>query len=202
MTLNVYENYRLALPVLKVGHIIKAGSGSKGGTGFWIIRKVMEGRVLINESSIVTKKKWVSASGDAYRQVSGNLDTQRIVHLQYLAALDANDALIYWMKDPLFSPENDSTVNSTIAPDTNPLRLDKWSYDQSMFMAVTIASSADRRLIVETVNYEVQALGGQAPRKYLEITSEGNATFVEMPEPARIPPPPRRVFRDEYPEEE
>lgn len=181
MVLKFHEDYRLALPVLKVGHVIKAGAGSKGGSGFWVVEKVMEGRALINESAIVTKKKWIASSGDAYKQVSGNLDTERIVHLQYLGALDTNDALLYWMKDPLFSPEVDSTVNSTIAPDTNPLRLDKWSYDQSMFMAVTAAAAVNHQFIVETVNYLVDPLKGKPPQKYLEITVEGNATFVELP---------------------
>ncbi len=203
MVLKFHEDYRVALPVLKVGHVIKAGGGSKGGSGFWKIENVMEGRILINENAIVTKKKWVATGGDAYKQVSGNLDTGRIVHLQYLGALDANDALLYWMKDPLFSPENDSTVNSTIAPDTNPLRLDKWSYDQSMFMAVTAAAAVNHQLVVETVNYNVEALPGGVPRRYLEITAGGNATFVEQPEPARIPKPqPRKVFRNEDADED
>lgn len=184
MVLKFHEDYRLALPVLKVGHVIKAGAGSKGGSGFWVVEKVMEGRFLINENAIVTKKKWIASSGDAYKQVSGNLDTERIVHLQYLGALDTNDALLYWMKDPLFSPEVDSTVNSTVAPDTNPLRLDKWSYDQSMFLAVTAAAAVNHQLIVETVNYLVEPLSGKPPKKYLEITVEGNATFVES-EPTR-----------------
>lgn len=198
MVVKFHEDYRAALPVLKVGHVIKAGGGSKGGSGFWRIEKVMEGRILFNENAVVTKKKWNAANGDAYKQVSGNLDTERIVHLQYLGALDAADVLLYWMKNPLFSTETDSIVNSTIAPDTNPLRLDKWSYDQSMFMAVTAAAAVNHQLIVETVNYEVAPLKDGAPRKYLEIVSEGNATFVEHPEPARIPNPrPKKAFRDE-----
>lgn len=179
MVLKYHEDYRLALPVFKVGHIIRAGGGSKGSSGFWVITKVMEGRIKIPETGALTKKKWVAASGDTYKQVSGNIDTQRIVHLQYMGCLDAVDALVYWMKDPLFSPETDSTVNSTIAPDTNPIRLDKWSYDQAMFMAVSIAAGT-LNFLVETVTYEVEEYKGQtAPSKYLEITSEGNAFFVE-----------------------
>jgi len=36
-----------------------------------------------------------------------------------------------------------------------------------------------QNFLFETVNYEVDPLKGAAPKKYLEITSEGNATFVE-----------------------
>ena len=179
MVLKYHEDYRLALPVFKVGHVIKAGGGSKGGSGFWVITKVMEGRIKISETGAITKKKWVASSGDAYKQVSGNIDTQRIVHLQYMGCLQATASLMYWMKDPLFSPETDSSVDSTIAPDTNPVRLDKWSYDQSMFMAVSIAAGT-QDFVIETVNYEVEEYkGAAAPSKYLEITSEGNAFFVE-----------------------
>src|SRR3990170_5837727 len=159
MTLQYHEDYRLALPVFKVGHIIKAGGGSKGGSGFWVITKVMEGRIKIAETGAITKKKWVASSGDAYKQVSGNIDTQRIVHLQYMGCLQTTASLMYWMKDPLFSPETDSSVDSTIAPDTNPVRLDKWSYDQSMFMAVSIAAGT-QDFVIETVNYEVEEYKG------------------------------------------
>ena len=56
MVLKYHEDYRLALPVFKVGHVIKAGGGSKGGSGFWVITKVMEGRVKIAETGAITKK--------------------------------------------------------------------------------------------------------------------------------------------------
>lgn len=178
MTFKPYETYRSALPVLKVGHVIKAGSGSKGGSGFWIVKKVMEGRIKITEAAPTTKKQWISKNGEVYKQVSGSLDTEKIVHLQYLACIDASDANAYWGKDPLFSLDTESIVNSLIAPDTSPVRLDRWSYDQSMFIAVSIAAGSQNFLLV-TVNYEVEPLKGTAPRKYLEITNEGNATFVE-----------------------
>ncbi len=57
MTFKPYETYRSALPVLKVGHVIKAGAGSKGGSGFWIVKKVMEGRIKITETAPATKKQ-------------------------------------------------------------------------------------------------------------------------------------------------
>jgi hypothetical protein len=180
MTLNIHQDYRLALPVFKVGHIIKAGGGSKGGSGFWVITQVMEGRIYITETGVITKKKWVAASGDSYKQVSGNLDTQRIVHLQYLAAVNqANSVLMYWMNNPLFNPETDSTINSSIAPDANPLRLDKWSYDQSMFIGVSITTAVSQDMIIEAVTYVVEEYSGDKPSKYLEITAQGNALFVE-----------------------
>ncbi len=183
MVLTPYQNYKLALPVLKTGHVIKAGAGSAGGTGFWVIKRVMPGRIKITETGVITKKQWIQKNGDNYRQVSGNIDTQKIVHLQYLACLQSNDALIYWGKDPVFSFDYDgSTVNNTIASDASPITLDKWSYDQSMFMSVSIAAAVSQDFVVETVVYEVMAHRGPAPRKYLEITSDGNATFVEMAE--------------------
>ncbi len=47
-----------------------------------------------------------------------------------------------------------------------------------MFLAVSLALGT-QNFLFETVNYEVDPLKGAAPKKYLEITSEGNATFVE-----------------------
>ncbi len=192
MTFKPYETYRNALPVLKVGHVIKAGAGSKGGSGFWIIKKVMEGRIKITEAAPATKKQWISKNGEIYKQVSGNVDTEKVVHLQYLACLDAAEANVYWGKDPLFSLDTESVVNNVIAPDTSPVRLDRWSYDQSMFLAVSIASGS-QNFLLETVNYEVEPLKGAAPGKYLEITSEGNATFVEEESRKSLPKKPKKV---------
>jgi len=183
MTFKPYETYRTALPVLKVGHVIKAGAGSKGGSGFWVIKKVMEGRIKITESVTdpgkpITNKQWIPKNGEMYKQISGNLDTEKIVHLQYLSCLDDAESNLYWGKDPVFSLDTESIVNNVIAPALSPVRLDCWSYDQSMFLAVSLALGT-QNFLFETVNYEVDPLKGAAPKKYLEITSEGNATFVE-----------------------
>ncbi len=198
MSFTPYNNYQLVLPVLKPGHIIKAGAGSAGGSGFWRVKRVQRGRIDIQETGSITKKQWIVKNGDPYRQVSGSLDTQKVVHIQYMAALDANvNATMYWGKDPLFCFDYDgSTVNPTIAPDVSPLVLDKWSYDQSMFLAVTI-SSGTQDFLMETVVYEVEAYKGPAPRRYLEITSDGNATFVEVPAKAPASSRGSRIFRDE-----
>ena len=113
-----------------------------------------------------------------YKQISGNLDTEKIMHLQYLACLDDAEANLYWGKALLFSLDTVRIVNNVIAPDSSPVRLNRWSHDQSMFLAVSPAFGT-QNFLIETVNYEVDTLKGAAPRKYLEITSEGNATFVE-----------------------
>jgi hypothetical protein len=38
-----------------------------------------------------------------------------VVHLQYLACLDAAETNVYWGKDPLFSFDIESVVNNVIA---------------------------------------------------------------------------------------
>ena len=56
--------------------------------------------------------------------------------------------------------------------------MDRWSYNQSMFLAVSLALCT-QNFLFKIANYEVDPLKGATPKKYLEITSEGNATFVE-----------------------
>jgi hypothetical protein len=116
-------------------HVIKAGASSKSGSGFWVIKKVMEGRIKITESVTdpgkpITKKQWIPKNGEMYKQISGNLDTEKIVHLQYLSCLDDSAANLYWGKDPVFSLDTESIVNNVIAPASSLVRLDRWSYDQ------------------------------------------------------------------------
>lgn len=197
MVLKFHETYRSALPILKVGHVIKAGAGSKEGSGFWIVKKVMPGRIKLTETGVITKRMWISKTAAVYGQVSGNLNTERIVHLQYLACLDINDALLFWGNDPLFSVETDSTVNNVITPDVNPILLDKWSYDQSMFIAVSITTAVSQNFIVETVNYEVEPLKGTLPKKYLELTAEGNAVFINAIGKGPTPTAVRKRNREE-----
>ena len=67
-------------------HVIKAGAGSKGGSGFWVIKKVMEGRIKITESVTdpgkpITKKQWIPKNGEMYKHISGNLEDSAFISL-------------------------------------------------------------------------------------------------------------------------
>lgn len=182
MPFEPYTIYKEALPFLKVGHIIKAGAGRKGGTGFWIVKRVNPGRFRYVETAARTRYPLNQQSSPTFNAVVGDLDVNRIVHLQYLSVETAVDVILYWGKDPFMAKDVEIPINVNLTPLNAPLMLDKWTYDQSMFLAITKAAP-EQDFDFEMFGYIVEAAPeyteSRPPKKYLQITSEGNATFVE-----------------------
>ncbi len=130
MALQPTTVYEEALPILKVGHIIKAGIGKKGGTGYFVVKEVRPGRFQVTNAAIKSTVYALNASNNTdYNAISGNLDTDRIVHLQYVAVMTSSsiDVTPYWGKDPLMAKDVAAVVNDVIAPQTSPWKVDKWS---------------------------------------------------------------------------
>ena len=171
-----------ALPILKVGHVVRAGAGKKGGTGFWVIKRVMIGRKRIIDTSVRSRYKWNQASDTSYNDIVGDVDLNRIVHLRYIACEQTVDTIMYWGKDPLMSKDVEDVINSYVAPEGSPLKLDKWSYDQSQFLAITKVIT-EQDFVIEFINYELvpspEYTDLKPPKRYLSVTAEGNATYIE-----------------------
>jgi len=186
MALQPTTVYEEALPILKVGHIIKAGAGRKGGTGYYVVKEVRPGRFQVTNAAVRSTVYALNASNNAdYNAISGNLDTDRIVHLQYVAIMTTSsiDVTPYWGKDPLVCKDVAAVINDVVVPQTSPLKIDKWTYDQSMFFGIITAVATSVVIIFMMVNYTVvtapEYTDTNPPKKYLEITSTGDARFVE-----------------------
>jgi len=180
MALQPTTVYEEALPILKVGHIIKAGAK------YHVVEEVRPGRFAVTNAATKSTIYALNASGNAdYNAISGNLDTQRIVHLQYVAIMTGSsiDVTPYWGKDTLIAKDVAAVINDVIAPATSPLKLDKWSYDQSMFFGIITAAATSVIIMFMMINYTVKATSeyteARPPKKYLEITATGNARFIE-----------------------
>lgn len=176
MALQSTTVYEEPLPILKVGHIIKVGAG------YHIVREVLLGRFPVTNAAIkATVYALNAANNTVFNALSGNLDTKRIVHLQYIAVMTPTsiDVTPYWKQDPLMAKDVEAVINDVIAPQTCPLKLDKWSFDQSMFFGFKTASATSVVLMFIMVNYATAPFpAATPPSKYLEITAEGNARFV------------------------
>ncbi len=186
MALQPTTVYEEALPILKVGHIIKAGAGRKGGTGYYVVKEVRPGRFQVTNAAVKSTVYALNASNNAdYNAISGNLDTDRIVHLQYVAIMTSSsiDVTPYWGKDPLVCKDVAAVINDVTVPQTSPLKIDRWSYDQSMYFGIITASATSVAIMFTQINYTVEATSeyseARPPKKYLEISSTGNARFIE-----------------------
>lgn len=186
MALQPTTVYEEALPILKVGHVIKAGAGRKGGTGYYVVKEVRPGRFQVTNAAIRSTIYSLTADHNTdFNAISGNLDTDRIVHLQYVAVMTSSsiDVTPYWGKDPLIAKDVAAVINDVLVPQTSPLKLDKWSYDQSMYFGIITASATSVAMVFMMVNYTITPAPNYSdanpPKKYLEITSFGDARFIE-----------------------
>lgn len=83
-----------------------------------------------------------------------------------------------WGTEPLFSKVQNLYIGSNHAALTNPLQLDRWSYDPEMRLAVIKLVGA-QTLWLEIIEYTVVAWDKTPPKRYLKILADGQAVFVE-----------------------
>jgi len=119
-----------------------------------------------------------STTNNIYEALHGNLEVGRVVQLQYFALTTTVDTLLRWGTPPLLSKWRTLYINSNGAGLTNPLQLDRWSYDKEMRIAV-IKGAGAQTMWIEIVEYEVTAWDKTPPKKYLKILENGAAVFVE-----------------------
>jgi len=167
-----YTIYKVAFPFLKPGYIVKIGDK------FYIVITARNNRPKAAVTGAKTTKYTLDLSnGAAYEQLHGELKKNRIVHLQYVAIDAANTPNIYWGTEPLMSKDYDDTMDTTRMGITNPIAVDRWSYDPSMRLSVI--QTATQNYTFEIMEYEVTPYEGTPERPYLQIFANGQAILIE-----------------------
>jgi hypothetical protein len=169
-----YTNYRTAMPWLEPGNIIKIQQS------LYMVVTVRHNRKTVALSGAQTKLALAVDSGTTYESLTGNLQKNRIVHLQYVAIDQENTPEFFWGTQPLQSKDVDDTMSTTTASLSNPLPVNRWSYDSSMRLLVT--QSATQNYYFEIVEYEIVAYAGSPPRPYYQIMANGQAILVQTQE--------------------
>lgn len=171
MAFNPYSVWAPRLPQLKPGHIFKIGDK------FYQIVVVRRNRQRHVIAGAQTDYRLYTETNAAFATLHGLLSLNRVVHLQYIAVeTGAVTTIFYWGTPPLFAKDVALTIDTNVAPTTNPMELDRWSYDTAMHLRLT--QSAGQNYIFECVEYEVSPYEGE-PDKYLHLMANGQAVFVE-----------------------
>lgn len=115
---------------------------------------------------------------NAYEGLHGNLETGRVVQLQYFSLTSLIATLLQWGVNPLLSKWRNVYIDSNGAGLTNPLQIDRWSYHPEMRLGV-VKDVGAQTLWLEIVENEVISWDKTPPKKYLKILETGEAVFVE-----------------------
>ena len=169
-----YSIYEPRLPKLKPGFFLNI-SGK-----FYQIMSVRNNRQSISiDGAYAEPGRALNASTDnTYEALHGNIDVGRVVQIQYLALTTTQDVLFRWGTEPLLSRWRPLYINSNGAGLTNPLQVDRWSFDESMHIKV-VKDAGSQTLWLEIIEYEVTPWEKTPPKKYLKILPNGHAVFVE-----------------------
>jgi len=170
-----YTVYKVAFPFLRPGYLIKVGDK------YYMVITARNNRPIVTLTGAQTKFDLdIGQSSPAGLEcMAGELKKNRIVHIQYVAIDTANTPTLYWGTEPLLSKDVEVTLSTTMAGLTNPIAVDRWSYDPSMRLLVT--QSATQNYYFEIMEYEVTPYEGVPDRPYLQIMANGQAILVESP---------------------
>jgi hypothetical protein len=177
MSFKPYTIYGAKLPVLKVGHLIRAGDK------MYQVSVVRPNRQKFTETGVIAEKALNTTTDEKYQALHGSLEVFRIVNIQYLAFGTATDTIPYWQKEPIGSKWVKIAFNSTLAGLDAPLEVNRWSYDKELRMSITIEGVGQSQdLYFDIVEYEVveytKALTkGQL---YLKIFPNGQARMMQV----------------------
>jgi len=170
-----YGIYDVRLPKLKPGYFLNIAGK------FYQIVTVMNNRQQVSIAGAYSEGSPLvlnTTTSSAYSPLNGNIDTGRVVQLQYFALTTAIDVLLRWGTEPLLSRATPLYINSNGAGLTNPLQIDRWSYNIEMRLAVVKGAGA-QVLWLEVVEYEVTEWKKTPPKEYLKILENGQAVFVK-----------------------
>lgn len=168
-----YTIYSPRLPQLKPGHFLKIGDK------FYQIVGVRRNRQRHTIAGAQTDYRLETGTSAVFETLHGLMSKNRVVHLQYIAVETAVvTSTLYWGTPPLFSKDVGLTITTVQAGLTNPMELDRWSYDSSMH--IRLSQSAGQVYDFEVVEYEVNSYA-EEPEKYLHILPSGYGIFVEKP---------------------
>lgn len=170
-----FTNYRVHFPALRPGDKIKIQDK------FYMVITVRENRPKFAIASAQQKAE-IDITNNAIAAgaecMAGLLTKNRVVHIQYVSVDTAIATQFYWGTEPLMSKDVDLAlgVDTTRAGLTNPLIVDRWSYDVSMHLLVTQPST--QNYYFEVMEYEVTPFAGTPDRPYLQIMANGQAIMV------------------------
>jgi len=170
-----YTIYKVAFPFLKPGYIIKISDK------YYMVITARNNRPVVTLTGVQTKFDLdVGQSTPAGLEcMAGELKKNRIVHIQFVGIDTDNKPTLYWGTEPLLSKDVEVTIDTTRAGVTNPIAIDRWSFDPSMRLLIT--QSADQNYYFEMMEYEVTPYEGVPDRPYLQIMANGQAIMVESP---------------------
>jgi hypothetical protein len=109
--------------------------------------------------------------------MTGNINKNRIVHIEYVGLTVADTPEFIWGTQPLQSKDVADTLSVTLASVTNPIEVDRWSYDQSMRLLVT-QGAVSQVYNFDIVEYEVVAYAGHPTTPYWQLLSNGAGIYV------------------------
>ena len=109
--------------------------------------------------------------------MTGNLNKNRIVHIEYVGLTIADTPEFIWGTQPLQSKDVADTLNANLAGATNPIEVDRWSYDQSMRLLVT-QGTVSQVYYFDIVEYEIVAYAGTPTQPYWQLLSNGAGIYV------------------------
>jgi hypothetical protein len=183
MSFTPYQIWKSAYPELKAGELFKIQNN------FYMIIQVRHNRKAVSVNG--TQTNYILALDNAntagttstyLESMTGNLNKNRIVHLEYVAVSEVDPSaptLPYftWGTQPLSSKDVQDVINTVTAGLSNPIEVDRWSYDQSMRLLVS-QGNVQQTYTFDIVEYEIVAYSGSPQRPYWQLLSNGAGVFV------------------------
>ena len=173
-----YQVFKSQFPELNAGEILKIQSD------YYMIIQKRHNRKAVSVTGAQTNYILALDNGNTsgttstfLESMTGNLNKNRIVHLQWVAMTVADTPEFIWGTQPLQSKDVADTISTILAGPTNPIEIDRWSYDQSMRLLVT-QGNVSQVYYFEIVEYEIVSYAGQAIYPYWQLLSNGAGIFV------------------------
>jgi hypothetical protein len=173
-----YQIWKAAYPELKAGELFKIQKE------YYMIIQVRHNRKAVavtgSQTNYILALDNANTAGTTstfLESMTGNLNKNRIVHIEYVALTVADTPEFIWGTQPLQSKDVADTLSVTLASVTNPIEVDRWSYDQSMRLLVT-QGNVSQVYNFDIVEYEIVAYSGTPTQPYWQLLSNGAGIFV------------------------
>jgi hypothetical protein len=178
MSFTPYQIWKAAYPELKAGELFKIQNQ------YYMIIQVRHNRKAVAVTGAQTNyilaldnANTAGTTSTFLESMTGNLNKNRIVHIEYVGLTVADTPEFIWGTQPLQSKDVADTLNANLAGSTNPIEVDRWSYDQSMRLLVT-QGNVSQVYYFNIVEYEIVAYAGTPTQPYWQLLSNGAGIFV------------------------
>ena len=178
MSFTPYQIWKAAYPELKAGEVLRIQST------YYMVIQVRHNRKAVAVTGTQTNyilaldnNNTAGTSSTFLESMTGNLSKNRIVHIEYVALTVADTPEFIWGTQPLQSKDVADTLSVTLASVTNPIEVDRWSYDQSMRLLVT-QGAVTQVYYFDIVEYEIVAYAGTPQQPYWQLLSNGAGIYV------------------------